>query len=172
MSSRAAFPRLRGLTPARRRGGPEPAGSSSGSSSPSGSLQKGGNRFRSRRRHPRTQQGGPAVTMYRVTDRLHAEHSAEVSCHDLAATVTMWLAELGAHTELVDLARAICAGNRPTAYAIAGRKFHRCIRCCMSSTSCGLPTNHVEVKRSRLRIRAMRPSWRSADSPTRLVFRS
>ena len=75
MSSRAAFPRLRGLTPARRRGGPEPAGSPSGSSSPSGSLQKGGNRFRSRCRHPRTQQVGPTVTMYQVTDLLHAEHS-------------------------------------------------------------------------------------------------
>ena len=59
--------------------------------------------------------------MYRVTDRLHEEHSAEVSCLDLAATVSMWLAELGAHTELVDLARAICAGNWPTAYAIGGR---------------------------------------------------
>ena len=60
--------------------------------------------------------------MYRVTDRLHAEHSVEVSCHDLAATVSTWLAELGAHTALVDdLARAICAGDWPTAYAIGDR---------------------------------------------------
>ena len=60
--------------------------------------------------------------MYRVTDRLHAEHSAEVSCDNLAATVSMWLAKLGAHTELVDdLARAICAGDWPTAYAIGDR---------------------------------------------------
>jgi hypothetical protein len=60
--------------------------------------------------------------MYRVTDRLHAEHAVEVSGHDLAATVSTWLAELGAHTALVDdLARAICAGDWSTAYAISDR---------------------------------------------------
>lgn len=42
--------------------------------------------------------------MYRVTDRLHAEHSVEVPCHDIAATVSTWLAELGAHTALVESA--------------------------------------------------------------------
>ena len=60
--------------------------------------------------------------MYRVIDRLHAEHSVEVSCHDLAVTVSTWLAELGAQTALVDdLARAICAGDWHTAYAIGDR---------------------------------------------------
>jgi hypothetical protein len=60
--------------------------------------------------------------MYRVTDRLQAEHSVEVSGHDLTATVSTWLAELGAHTAPVDdLARAICAGDWPTAYAISDR---------------------------------------------------
>ncbi|MDT5131349.1 MAG: hypothetical protein QOE41_660, partial [Mycobacterium sp.] len=62
------------------------------------------------------------VTMYRITDRLHAEHSVEVACHDIAPTVSTWLAELGAHTALVDdLARAICTGDWPTAYAISDR---------------------------------------------------
>jgi hypothetical protein len=60
--------------------------------------------------------------MYRVTDRLHAERSVEVSCHDLAATVSTWLAELGAHTLVVEeLALAVCAGDWPTAYAISDR---------------------------------------------------
>jgi hypothetical protein len=61
------------------------------------------------------------VTMYQVTDRLHAEHSVEVPCHHLAATVSTWLVELGADTALVDAARAICAGDWPTAYAIGDR---------------------------------------------------
>ena len=62
------------------------------------------------------------MTMYQVTDRLHAEHSVEVPCRDIAATGSTWLAELGAHTALVDdLARAICAGDWATAYAIGDR---------------------------------------------------
>jgi hypothetical protein len=45
-----------------------------------------------------------------------------VSCHDLAATVSTWLAELGAHTPVVEeLALAVCAGDWPTAYAISDR---------------------------------------------------
>ena len=60
--------------------------------------------------------------MYRVTDRLHAEHSAEVCCHDIVTTVAAWLAELKVHSPLVeDLARAVCAGDWPTAYAIGDR---------------------------------------------------
>jgi hypothetical protein len=60
--------------------------------------------------------------MYRVTDRLHAEHSVEVPCHDIAPTVSTWLAELGAHSALVDdLARAICVGDWLTAHAIGDR---------------------------------------------------
>ena len=87
-----------------------------------GLTAKGRQRVQVRCRHPRTQQVGPTVTMYQVTDLLHAEHSVEVSCHDLAATVSTWLAELGAQTALVDdLARAICAGDWPTAYAIGDR---------------------------------------------------
>ena len=82
----------------------------------------GSSRFRLPRRHRRTQQKARSVTMYRVTDRLHAEHSVVVSCHDIAHTVSTWLAELGAHTALVDdFARAICAGDWPTAYAIGDR---------------------------------------------------
>ena len=62
------------------------------------------------------------MTMYQVTDLLHAEHPVEVPCRDIAATVSTWLAELGAHTALTDdLARAICAGGWPAAYAIGDR---------------------------------------------------
>ncbi|MDT5052816.1 MAG: hypothetical protein QOF66_1182 [Mycobacterium sp.] len=54
-----------------------------------------------------------------VTDRLHDRRTVEVPCDDLVNTLSAWLAELGAHSSLVeDLARAVCAGDWPTAYAI------------------------------------------------------
>ena len=62
------------------------------------------------------------MTMYQVTDLLHEGRTVDVPCHHIAATVSTWLAELGAQTALVDdLARAICAGDWPTAYAISDR---------------------------------------------------
>jgi hypothetical protein len=60
--------------------------------------------------------------MYQVTDRLHEGRTVDVPCHDIVTTVSAWLAELGAHTPLVEeLARAVCAGDWPTAYAVSDR---------------------------------------------------
>jgi hypothetical protein len=59
-------------------------------------------------------------TMYCVTDRLHSGRTVRVPGPEIAPTVSAWLAELGAHSPLVeDLARAACGvrrqlGGRPT----------------------------------------------------------
>lgn len=61
-----------------------------------------------------------ATTIYQLTDCLHDGHIARVPADEIAATVSAWLAELGADSPMVDdLARAVCAGDWPTAYAIA-----------------------------------------------------
>ena len=40
-------------------------------------------------------------------------------CHHIVTTVSAWLAELGAHSPLVeDLARSVDVGDWPAAYAI------------------------------------------------------
>jgi hypothetical protein len=58
--------------------------------------------------------------LYRVTDRLHDDRTVQVPGHDIAPTVSAWLAELGAHSPLVDdLARAVCVGDWAAAYAVA-----------------------------------------------------
>src|SRR6478752_10806106 len=73
--------------------------------------------FRPSWRHHR--RAVPTTTIYRVTDRLHEGHTADVSCHHIVTTVSAWLAELGAHSPLVeDLARSIDVGDWPAAYAI------------------------------------------------------
>jgi hypothetical protein len=55
-------------------------------------------------------------TIYRVTDRLHDGRSVHVQGHEIAPTVSAWLAELGARSPLVDeLARAAHAGDWPRA---------------------------------------------------------
>jgi hypothetical protein len=60
--------------------------------------------------------------MYHVTDLLHAGHAVDLPGHDIAPTLSTWLAELGAHTPLVEeLAQAVCAGDWPAAYAIGDR---------------------------------------------------
>ncbi|MCW2655449.1 MAG: hypothetical protein JWR32_6425 [Mycobacterium sp.] len=70
----------------------------------------------------RTPRAVSAVRMYRVTDRLHEARTVRVPCGDIGATVSAWLAELGAETGLVEeLACAVCAGDWPTAYAIGDR---------------------------------------------------
>ena len=75
--------------------------------------------FRPRWRHHKTLRALPAATIYRVTDRLHEERTADVPCHQIVTTISAWLAELGAHSPLVeDLARAVHVGNWPAAYAI------------------------------------------------------
>lgn len=54
--------------------------------------------------------------MYLVSDRLRAGRSAHVPAHQIATTVSAWLAELGARSPLVeDLARAVHAGDWPAA---------------------------------------------------------
>ncbi|KWX22516.1 hypothetical protein AFM11_20440 [Mycolicibacterium wolinskyi] len=67
-------------------------------------------------RHP-----DPArVPCYLLTDRLHEGRMVKVSADQIPAIVAAWLAELGAGSPLVDeLARAVWAGNWPTAHAVA-----------------------------------------------------
>ena len=51
-------------------------------------------------------------TIYQLTDRLHDGHMAPVPAHRITATASAWLAEVGAHSPLVDdLARAVCVGD-------------------------------------------------------------
>jgi hypothetical protein len=60
--------------------------------------------------------------IYRITDRVHDQRTADVPCSQIVTTVAAWLAELGVHSPLVeDLARAVCVGDWPTAYAIGNR---------------------------------------------------
>ncbi|UXA08334.1 hypothetical protein KXD96_09730 [Mycobacterium sp. SMC-2] len=73
-------------------------------------------RFTTGRQHLR---GTPSATIYRVTDRLHGGRTVRVPGHEIAPIVSAWLAELGAHSPLVDeLARAACVGDWTAAYAI------------------------------------------------------
>jgi len=59
---------------------------------------------------------------YQLTDCLHDGRSVCVSAERIACTVSAWLAELGAHSPLVDdLARTVRAGDWTAAYAIADR---------------------------------------------------
>ncbi len=61
----------------------------------------------------------PTMTMYCVTDRLHGGRAVRVPGHEIAPIVSAWLAELGAHSPLVeDLARAACVGDWAAAYAV------------------------------------------------------
>jgi len=70
-------------------------------------------------RHQRTQQAG-ATVIYQVTDRLHKGRAVNVPASEVAATVSAWLAELGAHSPLVeDLARAVSSADWATAHAIS-----------------------------------------------------
>ena len=58
-------------------------------------------------------------TIYQVSDRLRAGRAVHVPGHQIATTVSAWLAELGAHSPLAeDLARAVHAGDWPAARAI------------------------------------------------------
>jgi hypothetical protein len=57
--------------------------------------------------------------IYRVTHCLREGRAVEVPGHEIATTVSAWLAELGADSPLVeDLARAVDAGDWPAAHAI------------------------------------------------------
>jgi len=58
-------------------------------------------------------------TIYQLTDRLHDGHRARVPVHEITATVSAWLAEVGAYSPLVDdLARAVRVGDWPAAHAL------------------------------------------------------
>ena len=60
--------------------------------------------------------------IYQVTDRLHEGRTVRVPCHEIGTTVSGWLAELEAQSQLVEeLARAVGADDWPTAYAIGDR---------------------------------------------------
>jgi hypothetical protein len=61
----------------------------------------------------------PMAPIYQVTDRLHEGRTVHVPCDEIATTISGWLAELGAQSQLVeDLERAVDADDWPTAYAI------------------------------------------------------
>jgi hypothetical protein len=61
-----------------------------------------------------------AATVYQLTDRLHHGRTVRVSADEIVSTVTAWLAELGAHSPLVDeLARMLRQEDWVAAYALA-----------------------------------------------------
>lgn len=63
-----------------------------------------------------------AETTYYVSDRLHDGRTVTVPGCEIATIVSAWLAELGAHSPLVeDLARAACLGDWTTACAVANQ---------------------------------------------------
>lgn len=69
--------------------------------------------------HRHSPQQDTSMTIYQLTERLHNGHVARVPGDEIAATVSTWLAELGAHSPLTDdLARAVLLGDWPATYAI------------------------------------------------------
>ncbi len=59
------------------------------------------------------------TTIYQLTDHLHDGHRVRVPADKITATVSAWLAEVGAHSPLVDdLARAVSVGDWPATYAL------------------------------------------------------
>jgi len=89
------------------------------SQSPTGSFIKDGNRFGQSWLRQGPRRSMRSMTMYQVTDQLHDGHVARVSGSEIAATVSSWLADLGAHSPLVDeLARAVRNRDWPAAYVI------------------------------------------------------
>lgn len=66
-----------------------------------------------------------SLTVYQVTDRLHEGRCVQVTGHQIAPTVSTWLAELGVESPMaVDLAQAVCAGDWPVAHELAR---HLCV---------------------------------------------
>jgi hypothetical protein len=58
--------------------------------------------------------------VYQITDRLHTGRRALVPGTEISATVSAWLAELGAHSPMADdLAHAVHAGDWPTAHSVS-----------------------------------------------------
>jgi hypothetical protein len=99
------------------------------------SIRKGGNRVRSWLRDDRSSWSAPTTKttrFYLVTDLLHRGHTVRVRGDMIAATVSGWLAELGADSPLIsDLVRAVESGNWRTVYAIGERlSVHVAIAAC------------------------------------------
>jgi hypothetical protein len=93
----------------------QPPGGALGSCPSVGSLRQVTNHLTSRQHH----RGAATMTMYYVTDRLHNGRTVQVPGHEIAPVVSAWLAELGAHSPLVDdLARAARVGDWAAAYAV------------------------------------------------------
>ena len=83
------------------------------------SFPKAGRTITPRPRHHRAGRAVASTTIFRVTDCLHQGRTVHVPCEELVATVSAWLAELGADSPLVeDLARAVRAGDWPAAHAL------------------------------------------------------
>ena len=62
------------------------------------------------------------IVRYLLTDRLHEGRKVQVLADQLSRTIAAWLAEFGVNSPLVDeLAKAVCAGDWPTAHAVADR---------------------------------------------------
>ncbi|AGB23015.1 hypothetical protein Mycsm_02686 [Mycobacterium sp. JS623] len=58
--------------------------------------------------------------VYQLTDRLRPARTVRVSADELQATVSTWLAELGAASPLAgDLARAVRARDWPTVHSVS-----------------------------------------------------
>ncbi len=59
------------------------------------------------------------MRIYQLTDRRHDGRTVHVTGDQITATVSAWLAELGANSPLVeDLARAVRDGNWPVLTAL------------------------------------------------------
>ncbi len=85
-------------------------------------ILKAGARLRSWRRRGGSLRAAAVTKIYQVTDLLHREHTARVPADEIAATVSTWLAELGADSPLAtDLGQAVRAGDWPTVHAIGER---------------------------------------------------
>ena len=60
------------------------------------------------------------MTIYQLTDRLHDGRTAHVPADAIVATISAWLAELGAASPLVeDLAQAVRVDDWPKAHHVA-----------------------------------------------------
>ncbi|MFZ1177553.1 MAG: hypothetical protein WAO15_15035 [Mycobacterium sp.] len=72
--------------------------------------------------HHWPQRTATSTTIYQLTDRLHDGHIARVPAHQITATVSGWLEELGVHSPLVDdLERAVRGGDWAAAHALGER---------------------------------------------------
>jgi hypothetical protein len=97
----------------------QPPGGALGSCPSVGSLRQVTNHLTSRPHHRGARS---PMTMYYVTDRLHNGRTVQVPGHQIAPVVSAWLAELGAHSPLVeDLARAARVGDWAAAYAVGAQ---------------------------------------------------